>query len=171
MNRNDKNNYSRRRKWICKLISGLVDWEALGFSVISKAYDGESLLQQIDLLQPNLVITDIRMPGLSGIDVIRKCYERNCPTKFVIISGYGDFSYAKTAIKYGVLGYLLKPVEKSELKDLLDTIKKDISSHCLDNENENLLRKQLKQASFDVWNIFLIIVLLMPIFPCLPSTN
>lgn len=133
-------------KWICKLISNMVDWEQLGFSVISKAYDGETLLDQIEKLQPDLVITDIRMPGLNGIDVIRKCSERKFTTKFVIISGYGDFGYAKTAIDYGVLGYLLKPVEKNDLSDLLTTIKNGTFCSQADDERSDMLRIQLEQS-------------------------
>lgn len=114
--------------WVCQLITGLIDWEAHGFKVIGNAFDGLSLNQMIKELKPDLVISDIKMPGMDGLSVIKKAKEAALPTKFVIISGYNDFEYAKTAIHTGVLGYLLKPVEPAELIELLSSIKENAFS-------------------------------------------
>ena len=142
-------------QWICKLIFNMVDWKEYGFSIVARAYDGETLLAQIESLQPDLVITDIRMPGRNGIDVIRECRDRGYPAKFVIISGYGDFNYAKTAISYGVLGYLLKPVEKSELVELLDAIAGEAFSPSFHGKQDDMLRKQLEQSRLRCLEYFL----------------
>ena len=58
--------------WVCQLISGMIDWQACGFEVIGNAYDGVSLYQMIEERQPDLVISDIRMPGMDGLSVIKK---------------------------------------------------------------------------------------------------
>ena len=73
-------------------------------------------------VQPDIVITDIRMPGMDGLDFIERARELNPEIVFVIISGYSDFDFAKRAIKYGVSDYLLKPIDEAELRSNLANI-------------------------------------------------
>jgi two-component system response regulator YesN len=127
--------------WICKLIKNMIDWEQLGYSIIAYANDGITLCDIIEKTTPDLVITDIRMPGADGLSVIAHTKKLGLKTKFVIISGYSDFEYAKTAIKHGVLGYLLKPIEQDELSELLVSIKNELLSN--DEVNEHELQTQL----------------------------
>ena len=84
--------------WICKLIRKIVDWNNLGFDIIADAGDGLSALNLIKEHHPDLVITDIRMPSLDGIELIKTVRELNIDTEFMIISGYSDFEYARNAI-------------------------------------------------------------------------
>jgi two-component system response regulator YesN len=94
-------------------------WEQYGFQYTGDASDGELALPLIRKIQPDLLITDIKMPfmnGLSLIDLVRKEFPR---TKIVIISGYDDFSYAQQAIRMGVEQYLLKPIIKEKLVEIL----------------------------------------------------
>lgn len=94
-------------------------WEQYGFQYTGDASDGELALPLIRKIQPDLLITDIKMPfmnGLSLIDLVRKELPR---TKIVIISGYDDFSYAQQAIRMGVEQYLLKPIIKEKLVEIL----------------------------------------------------
>ena len=97
---------------ICELIFRLIDWEALGMSVIAVAHDGRETIKIIKNEMPDIVITDIRMPGYNGVDVIRIGKEYNSDIQFIIISGYSQFDYAQNAIHYGVSDYLLKPVKR-----------------------------------------------------------
>lgn len=115
--------------WICKLIKNILDWEQLGFSIIACVHDGETLCDIIKKQVPDLVITDIRMPGADGLSVIEHIQTLGLKTEFVIISGYNDFEYAKTAINRGVLGYLLKPIEQEELTELLISVKNKLLSN------------------------------------------
>ncbi|NBK22019.1 MAG: response regulator, partial [Spirochaetia bacterium] len=105
---------------VCALICALIDWQQLGLSLCAKAYDGLSALALIREHSPDLVITDIRMPGLDGLALIRKAKEIQPNLQFIIISGHKQFDYAQTAIKYGVAEYLLKPIKKLELEQTLN---------------------------------------------------
>ena len=81
-----------------------IDWEACGFSVCGEAFNGKDGLSKIGELHPDLVFTDIRMPGISGLDLIGQAQKEFPSVRFVVISGYSEFEYAKRAIEYGVLG-------------------------------------------------------------------
>ena len=87
-----------------------IDWAANGLEIVGTAGDGLSALNLILREQPDLVLIDIRMPGLSGIDVIKRIRENmENPPAFIIVSGYDEFVYAQEAINLGVVCYLLKP--------------------------------------------------------------
>ena len=85
---------------ICQLILALVDWEALGLKVVGTAHNGLEAIEMVRTLQPDILITDIRMPGCSGLDLIGQVKEGNQALEIVIISGYAHFEYAQQAIKY-----------------------------------------------------------------------
>ena len=112
---------------ICDLIFNLVDWAALDMSVIAVAHDGKETIEIIKSDMPDIVITDIRMPGYNGVDIIRIGKEYNPDMQFIIISGYSQFEYAQNAIHYGVSDYLLKPVKESELTAALVKIKNNFN--------------------------------------------
>ncbi len=126
---------------VCALICALIDWPRLGLTLCAKAYDGISALELIKTESPDLVITDIRMPGLDGLELIRKAKEIQPNVQFIIISGHKQFDYAQTAIKYGVAEYLLKPIKKLELEQ---TLTKMITRY---NEQQSLYQvtEQLQQ--------------------------
>lgn len=100
---------------VCQLIQGLVPWETLGLSVVGTVHDGLSALERMRTNMPDILITDIRMPGLDGIQLIQQAKEIHPALRCVIISGYRHFDYAHNAIKFGVQDYLLKPLQKEEL--------------------------------------------------------
>ena len=139
---------------ICELIFRLIDWESLGMSVIAVAHDGRETIKIIKNEMPDIVITDIRMPGYNGVDVIRIGKEYNSDIQFIIISGYSQFDYAQNAIHYGVSDYLLKPVKAEELTKALLRIKSRIDKNnqmysqvkkawTLEQQNRRLYREQL----------------------------
>lgn len=109
-------------KLICRLIEALVDWDALGMEIVGKAENGLEALDMVRDLRPHLLITDIRMPGCDGLDLIRQARELSPEIEIVIISGYAHFEYAQTAIAYGVGNYILKPVNQAELNKTLQKI-------------------------------------------------
>lgn len=104
---------------ICRLVQILADWDALGMEVAGTAENGLEALEKIESLQPDILITDIRMPGLSGLELIARAKERKPDLEVIIISGYAHFEYAQSAIKFGVGNYLLKPIKKEELMSTL----------------------------------------------------
>lgn len=106
-------------------LRSLIDWQSCGYEVILEADNGEDALALINQQKPDLVITDIRMPVLDGLELIRAVYEQNdrlhAPT-FIIISGYNDFKYAQQAVRYGVHDFILKPIDKEEMTETLVTL-------------------------------------------------
>lgn len=107
---------------ICNLIRALADWPALGMEVVGLAYNGPNALELVRTLQPDILVTDIRMPGCDGLEVIRRGKETKPDLEIVIISGYAQFDYAQTAIQYGVGDYLLKPVNQEALNHTLQKL-------------------------------------------------
>ncbi|WP_026529165.1 response regulator transcription factor [Butyrivibrio sp. VCD2006] len=101
----------------------LFDWEKHGCSIIGEASDGQEALEKIETLHPDIVIIDISMPVLTGLEVIAKIKKQGLKTAFVIVSGYDDFSYCQEALRLRVEAYLLKPVNFDELSDLVDRLK------------------------------------------------
>ncbi len=101
------------------LLRELIDWDKLGYEIVGVAHDGLRALELVADKQPHLLVTDIRMPGCSGLDLIRQAKERQPGMHCIIISGYREFEYAQSALKYGVEDYLLKPIKKEELTSLL----------------------------------------------------
>lgn len=94
-----------------------IDWESLGIRIAALASNGHEALDAIIKYKPDLAIIDIRMPDLTGIQVIERCRNAGISTDFIILSGYDDFSYAKEAMRYGAKAYLLKPLNSTELTD------------------------------------------------------
>ena len=105
------------------LMRKLIDWESLGYEIVGTANDGLRALELVRDEQPQLLITDIRMPGFDGIELIRRAKELQPDLHFIVISGYRQFEYAQSALKYGVEDYLLKPLKQEELSGILLRIK------------------------------------------------
>jgi two-component system response regulator YesN len=112
-------------KAIRETISSLIDWKSLDIELIGTAKNGIESYNMILDQYPDIVLTDIKMPGLSGLDLIQKMYEINKDTQFIILSGYNEFEYAKTAMQYGVKHYLLKPCSEEQIIESIQKIKED----------------------------------------------
>jgi two-component system response regulator YesN len=93
-------------------------WETLDCQVVGEAVNGDEGLRLIKKIKPDLVITDIRMPVMDGIEMIRTLKEE-ADCEFLVISGYSEFEYAKQAVKLGVKDYLLKPIDDEELQEAI----------------------------------------------------
>ena len=132
---------------ICLGLSEIIDWNEAGFNVLDTATDGEEALEKFSLQKYDLLITDIRMPVISGLDLIKKIREKNLSMKIIILSGYNDFKFAKKAIEYAVNGYLLKPIDIDELTEYLVTIKdeldKELEEYIFSWNNINLAKNRL----------------------------
>lgn len=94
-------------------------WEAYGCEVIGEASDAVEAELLILQKKPDIVITDIYMPGVSGLELIERV-KGSVSCEFIIISGYDEFEYAQKAVYLGVTGYLLKPIDDNELKDVIE---------------------------------------------------
>lgn len=99
------------------------------FEIVYQAANGQEALDAAHALHPNVVITDIKMPVMDGLELIKKLSLSYPTIKIVVLSGYSDFAYTKQAIKYGVFNYLLKPLENDALAETLSDLKTAISSY------------------------------------------
>lgn len=126
-----------------KGLRNLIDWEACGFQVADEADNGEDALALIRQLKPDLVITDIRMPVLDGLELIRQtAEEKAAKPSFIIISGYDDFKYAQQAVRYGVLDFILKPIDENVLISALHNLNDKLNREKLINSQHERFRKE-----------------------------
>nr|WP_286207920.1 response regulator [Clostridium caldaquaticum] len=127
---------------VCNLILNIVPWAELGYNVIATVNNGLDAFNMICEHKPDVVITDARMPGYDGIELIKHTRENNLNPVFIIISGYKYFEYAYNALQYGVEYYLLKPINKTELCDALTKIRKSKMEQIEKlNDNSNILNQ------------------------------
>lgn len=99
-----------------------MQWEKMGISVVGAAKDGEEALKLCELWHPHIVLTDVRMPKMNGIELMKQIKEMMPNIKVIILSGHSEFTYAKEALKYGAVDYLIKPVVAEELEIVLGKI-------------------------------------------------
>ncbi len=124
------------------MIRTSIDWESYGFTVVDDAENGLDALEIIQDKNPDVVITDIKMPYMDGISLIQELRKTHPTTTVIIFSGYDEFSYAQRAVQLDVAYYALKPLAKDDFTALLITLKQH-----LDEKIEKLTdRKQLEEA-------------------------
>ncbi len=115
-------------------LNKMISWEKYGYKVIGQASNGVEALERIVKEKPELVITDIKMPLMNGLELMKSCCQRHdINTRFIVLSGYDEFDYAKKSMKYGAKNYLLKPVDENELilmlKDIYEEIQRENESN------------------------------------------
>lgn len=118
---------------IRETISSLIDWEAMGIEIAGICPDGIAAYDCIMDEYPDIVLTDIKMPGLNGLELIEKVKDAQPDIEFVILSGYGEFEFAQSAMKCGVRHYLLKPCNEEDIihviQDCITTCQKRAADH------------------------------------------
>jgi two-component system response regulator YesN len=112
-----------------------VDWESIGFKVVGEAENGVEALEMVEKYEVDLLLTDIKMPFLSGIDLAREVRAIRPAVSIAFLSGYDDFAYAQQAIQYNILSYILKPISADELKTEMLKIKEK-----MDQKQEELVK-------------------------------
>lgn len=142
---------------VCELIKSLIDFDGLQIELNGVFQNGVDALEKILAEKPDIVITDIKMPGISGLEMIKKCRENNIKSHFIIVSGYQEFEYAKQAIEYKADEYLLKPIKKSELNRLLKKIQEELVRSHNDAEETDKNRKRFAINKKNLWNKSLIL--------------
>lgn len=106
--------------WSREVVKALGAWESLKLNVIGEAEDGTEGLKLIGELEPHIVVTDMRMPGIEGVELLKAMKERFPSLKIIVMSGYDDFVYLKQAIRSRAVEYLLKPIGPEELNASLE---------------------------------------------------
>ncbi len=133
-------------KMICLLIAHLLDWEEHGFEITGMAYNGPEAFELIARHRPDIVISDIRMPGFDGLELIKKTKDAGINSEFVMISGFRQFEYAQNAMKYGVKYYLLKPIEEDKLLEIVEEIKEQILAARQKADYESHLELEVRET-------------------------
>ncbi|NOU69376.1 response regulator [Paenibacillus sp. LMG 31461] len=132
-------------------LAQLIQWEKYGFTIVSKAKNGEQALQLMQEEAPDVIITDIRMPKMDGLQLIQAVREeRNLQIPVIILTGFNEFDYARQAIRYQVRDYLLKPVDKEELIAALTRIRDTLRiDHALpvDSQSGNAIKLLLRSTT------------------------
>lgn len=109
--------------YILRELETIIDWKSYGCTIAGMAKNGMEAKELVIRNNAGLLITDIKMPGLDGLNLIRDLYDLERHIEFILISGFSDFSFALTAIKYGVSDYLLKPIDPLELIRAMEKFK------------------------------------------------
>lgn len=114
-------------KWVRAALKAVIPFDKLGLTLVCEASNGVEALELCTSHKPDILLTDIMMPGISGLDLIKELRDRTPDLKIAIISGYSDFEYARTAMKYNITRYLLKPIEEEELTRTLEEFIREIA--------------------------------------------
>lgn len=122
---------------IIRGLSLAIPWDKLGLQVVGKASNGEEALWQFNKLKPHIIITDIRMPVMNGLELLKRVTADKPSVLVVLLSGYGEFEYSREALRHGAFDYLLKPISRSELEQTMRRAKSRLDE-LRSNEREYL---------------------------------
>ena len=125
-------------------IRNAIDWHAINFEFCGEAADGEIALPRIEECKPDVLITDIKMPFMDGLQLSKIIREHMPWIKIIILSGYDEFEYAQTALKIGVTEYLLKPVSAADIIDVLKRVTVELDQEKSERENLKQLENQVE---------------------------
>lgn len=135
---------------IAEGIAKLCDWSLIGCHICATAYNGTDGKKLIDQHRPDIVISDIRMPGLSGLELAKYGAEKYRWTKFIILTAYGEFEYAHKAIRYGVVDYILKPIDS---QNLIASVKRAVES-LTDSVKDQYRLERISKSDFLIPSAF-----------------
>ncbi|AEE15768.1 response regulator transcription factor [Treponema brennaborense] len=120
------------------------NWQKYDISICGEAYDGNRTYEELIRLNPDIALIDINMPGMSGLDAIRKAKSHNLKTKYIILTGYDDFKFVKTALELKSVDYLLKP---SRIEEIVRTVLKAVNEIEEERQLFSSLIKKFKDNS------------------------
>lgn len=135
-------------EWLINELQNIVDWQGLGFEVCGYNTDPFDAQEEILILKPTLVICDIYMDGISGLQLAKNVHAQNPKIEFCFLSAYDKFEYAVTALKLGAVDYLTKPLKTTELYSVLEKVKKRKNAQPLESpstlnmKNANMSEEQ-----------------------------
>ena len=141
---------------IGNLINKLIHWDEFDLECVDVVDNGQKAFDIIDSDRcPDIVLTDIRMPKISGLDLIRMTREHHKDVKFMVISGYKEFEYAQQALQYGVEDYLLKPINEAELNHVMGKIAEKLSIQWKSEIEQNVFKETVSESRHIIKRDFL----------------
>lgn len=129
-------------------IHAIIDGLDRGYEIDSQASDGKAALERVIEWQPDLLITDIKMPVMDGIKLVHTISEMKLPVKTIVLSGYDEFQYVKESLKAGVRDYLLKPLNKRDLIEQLDRIESAKHLENFQTQQQENLKRSVEESRF-----------------------
>jgi two-component system response regulator YesN len=127
-------------------IRDCIDWNELGFELVGDFGNGREVIQNLEQLQPDVVLTDINMPLMDGLEVARYLFEHHPHIKIIILTGYDEFEYAQQAIKLKVHDYIVKPNTPDELRQILSKAKADLDDKKRKVQDLSKLKQQIRES-------------------------
>ena len=127
-------------------IAHIIDWKALGFEIAAEAENGVDALEKAEALDLDVVLTDIKMPFMDGLELCRILTQRLPAAKFVVFSGFDDFEYAKQAIRMNVSEYILKPINAPELSEVLRKLRDQLDTERAQRQDLEILRSRYEES-------------------------
>jgi len=127
-------------------IIGQINWERYGFEIVEQAENGREAADAIDRLLPDVVVTDIQMPFMNGLQLAEWIRKYHPNTKIIILTGYDEFEYAQKAIKLQIDEYILKPFSSQELIDVLLKVRGTIEAEIAEKENIYVLSEHYRKS-------------------------
>lgn len=127
-------------------ISRKIDWAGLGFELVGQAENGADALELAEQLRPDVVLTDIRMPFMDGMELCRRLKQSLPAAKLVVFSGFDDFEYARQAISMNVSEYILKPINAPELTSVLIKLRGQLDERRIERRNMETLRRRYEES-------------------------
>ena len=127
-------------------ISRKIDWAGLGFVLVGEAENGAEALELAEQLRPDVVLTDIKMPFMDGLELCRRLKQAIPAAKLVVFSGFDDFEYARQAIGMNVFEYILKPINAPELNEVLNRLKAQLDQQRLERRDMETLRHRYEES-------------------------
>ena len=136
--------------WIIVGMKKLIEKSDLPFKVVGEAYNGVTALEEMEKKKPDVLFSDIRMPGYNGLDLLEEMQKRGILAKVVFISGYADFEYAQKAVELHAYDYLLKPVKQEKLNQVLGRIHEDLGGDTERDEEEEVSLTVMQQIISEI---------------------
>ncbi|WP_312370177.1 response regulator transcription factor [Lachnoclostridium sp.] len=127
-------------------LKNVVDWEKIGFEIIEIFSDGQEVIEYLEYMMPDLILTDIKMNHVSGMEVAKYVFEQQLPCKVVLISGYQEFDLALQGIKYGVMDYLLKPSNVENISKTFIKIKEELDQKHKEKEKAQADKERIDEV-------------------------
>lgn len=124
-----------------------IEWSSLGVEIIDSACNGSEGFEKACSLNPDIIITDIKMPEIDGIEMVKKIRDRKLKAKVVFLTGYNDFEYVREGMKYGVIDYILKPSMPDEIKTTMQKVVDICDEEKQKEEYEKLLQEKVEEGA------------------------
>ena len=131
---------------VIQIIIRKIDWDGLGFSVVGHAGNGVKALELVEEFQPDVVMTDIKMPYMDGIALTRQIKENYPETKILVFTGFDEFEYAREAVHMGVEEYILKPINSEELSQIFQQLHEKLDQEINERQNIKVLQQYYMES-------------------------